>query len=139
MNIGDYEVIEGLYYSKEHEWVRIIDEKTAEIGITDYAAKLLNDVVYVGLPTMGAEVKQNGIIGSVESIKAVSDVYSPISGKVTKVNENLNSTPEIINQSPYQDGWIVQIVTQGLPNELELLFSPDKYTEYLKNLVGEKS
>ena len=139
MNIGDYEIIKGLYYSKEHEWVRIIGEKTAEIGITDYAAKLLNDVVYVGLPTLGAEVKQNGIIGSVESIKAVSDVYSPISGKVTKVNENLNSTPEIINQSPYQDGWIVRIIIQGIPNELELLLSSDRYTEYLKNLVGEKS
>ena len=139
MNIGDYEVIEGLYYSKEHEWVRIIDEKTAEIGITDYAAKLLNDVVYVGLPTLGTEVKQNGIIGSVESIKAVSDVYSPISGKVIKVNEKLNSTPELVNQSPYQDGWIVQIITEALPNERELLFSPDRYTEYLKNLVGEKS
>ena len=139
MNVGDYEVIEGLYYSKEHEWVRIIDDKTVDIGVTDYAAKLLDDVVYVGLPTLGAEVKQNGVIGSVESIKAVSDVYSPISGKVTKVNERLNSAPEIVNQSPYREGWIVQMTTEALASERELLLSPEQYVEYLKKLVGEKS
>lgn len=95
-------------YTKEHEWVKI-DGNRARIGITDHAQAELGDVVFVELPTVGADVKQGGLLGTVESVKAVSDVYAPLSGKVIEVNRNLEQSPETVNQSPHDAGWIAVI------------------------------
>ena len=95
-------------YTKEHEWVKI-DGNRARIGITDHAQAELGDVVFVELPTVGADVKQGGLLGTVESVKAVSDVYAPLSGKVIEANRNLEQSPETVNQSPHDAGWIAVI------------------------------
>ncbi len=93
-------------YTKEHEWVQI-EGKRARVGITDHAQAELGDVVFVELPSMGTVVKKGGQLGTVESVKAVSDVFAPLSGKVVAVNSDLETSPETVNQSPHADGWIV--------------------------------
>ncbi len=93
-------------YTKEHEWVEI-KGKQARVGITDHAQAELGDVVFVELPSMGTVVKKGGHLGTVESVKAVSDVFSPLSGKVVAVNDSLESSPEMVNQAPHAEGWIV--------------------------------
>lgn len=95
----------NLKYGKEHEWVRVDDDR-AVVGITDHAQSELGDVVYVELPAVGKTVKQDEPFSVVESVKAVSDVYAPLTGEVLEVNEKLNDTPELINESPHEDGWI---------------------------------
>jgi len=92
-------------YTKEHEWVQI-DGKRARVGITDHAQAELGDVVFVELPSMGTVVKKGGHLGTVESVKAVSDLFAPVSGKVVAVNSDLETSPETVNQSPHADGWI---------------------------------
>ncbi|MGD9675090.1 MAG: glycine cleavage system protein GcvH [Candidatus Bipolaricaulia bacterium] len=98
----------GHRYTKEHEWVKI-EGNHARVGITDHAQSELGDVVFVELPTVGAVVKQGGLLGTVESVKAVSDIYAPVSGKVIEVNRELESSPETINQAPHDAGWIAVI------------------------------
>jgi glycine cleavage system H protein len=93
-------------YTKEHEWVQI-EGKRARVGITDHAQAELGDVVFVELPSMGTVVKKGGHLGTVESVKAVSDIFAPVSGKVVAVNSDLETSPETVNQSPHADGWIV--------------------------------
>lgn len=122
-----------LLYTREHEWARI-EGPVARIGITDYAAKTLNDVVYVSLPHLGENVNQLGTFGTIESIKAVSELYSPLSGTVTKVNSELLTQPELVNKSPYGDGWIIEIETSDLAAEKKQLLSPNQYTEFLASL-----
>lgn len=100
--------LKGLKYTKEHEWLRI-EGTTAVIGVTEYAQKSLGDVIFVELPEVGRELKVGEVMGVVESVKAVSDIYVPCSGRVTAVNEALLSTPEMVNQDPYGDGWMVKI------------------------------
>jgi glycine cleavage system H protein len=128
-----YKVPDGLFYTKEHEWARVTGG-TAKVGITDYAAKTLNDVVYLTLPSTGKEVKQLSSFGTIESIKAVSELYAPLSGTVIGTNQDLTNHPELINQSPYEAGWIIELKHSRLEEEKKTLLSPRQYEEFLKSL-----
>lgn len=119
-----------LLYTSEHEWLRREDDGTVSIGVTDHAQSALGDLVYVELPDVGQEVEQGGDMAVVESVKAASDVYSPIAGMVTDVNEALADTPETINSDPYGEGWIVRIQPSGDIDEGALM-TPDAYQELL--------
>lgn len=116
-----------LKYLPSHEWVRIEADGTATVGITDHAQEALGDVVFVDVPEVGSEVAANEEAGVVESVKAASDIYSPISGDVIEVNEVLADSPETVNSSPYDDGWFYKIKPSDL-SELEALLSADDYT-----------
>ncbi len=135
MKFEDYEIPEDRFYSEEHEWV-ISEGDKLKVGITDYAVKALHDVVYVNLPQVGQDVRQGGNLGSVESIKAVSDIFSPVSGKVESVNDRLISSPEIVNQSPYSEGWLVEISPSMWPSEKGNLLDAQSYADYLKRLTS---
>jgi glycine cleavage system H protein len=102
------EVREDLKYTKLHEWIKIKDD-IAVVGITDHAQKELTDIVFVDLPEMGKEVKKGDELCVIESVKSVSEIYTPMSGKIVKVNSKLDDSPEIINESPYDDGWLVEL------------------------------
>ena len=132
----EYIVPENLYYTKEHEWLKVQGD-TAIMGITDYAQKSLHEIVFVDLPEVGRKVKQMESIGTVESVKAVSEIYTPISGEIIEVNTELNEKPELVNQDPYGKGWIAKIRPENLNRELENLMSPKEYREYLKTLERE--
>jgi glycine cleavage system H protein len=119
---------DDLIYSSKHEWVRQGAGSTVRIGITDYAAEALGDVVYVALPQVGEEVAVDDACAEVESTKSVSDVYSPATGVVTAVNELLNSSPETINSDPYGDGWIFELELADA-SELDELLDADAYSE----------
>ena len=116
---------DDLRYSKEHEWVRA-DGSTGTIGITEYAAAELGDVVFVELPKVGAELRQFAPFGVVESVKAVSDLYAPVSGRVAEVNESLAQSPELINSDAYGEGWICRVELSD-PAELETLMDSAAY------------
>ncbi len=131
-----YRVPDGLFYTKEHEWARVTGV-TARVGITDYAAKTLNDIVYLTLPSPGKEVKQLSSFGTVESIKAVSELYAPLSGTITSANQELLNHPELINKSPYEEGWIIELKHSRLEEEKRTLLSPRQYEEFLKSLEAE--
>jgi glycine cleavage system H protein len=103
-----HDVRDGLKYTKTHEWVKLTGAK-AKIGITDHAQEELTDIVFVELPTVGKEVKKGEELCVVESVKSVSEVYAPVSGKIIAVNTKLDNSPEIINSSPYDDGWLVEL------------------------------
>lgn len=120
---------EDLRYSAEHEWVAVADG-VATIGITDYAQEELGDIVFVELPAVGAALKKATTLGVVESVKAVSDVYAPVSGSVTEVNDQLADHPEIINQDPYGKGWMAR-VTLSDAAELAQLMTAQQYREFL--------
>ena len=135
MEKNEYEILENLFYSKEHEWVKKINSKTILIGITDYAAKTLNDIVYVELPEVDKEYNSSEILGSVESIKAVSDIYSPLKGKINKINEELITKPELINISPYNDGWIAELESDNLEKDLSELINNKQYSKYLNDTI----
>ena len=116
---------EGLKYSEEHEWLRM-EGGTAVIGITHFAQDSLGDVVFVELPEVGSDVGQFEKMGEIESVKAVSDLYSPVGGKVVEVNESLNDSPELVNDSPYEDGWMIKVeVSDG--SEIDRLMSASEY------------
>ena len=121
-----------LKYSKTHQWARV-EGKIATIGITDYAQDQMGDLVYIELPETGTEFSAGDVIGSIESVKAISDINSPLSGAVTEVNEALPDAPEKINQSPYGDGWIAKI-EMGDPSELGQLLDADAYQEFIATL-----
>ncbi|XP_006661956.1 glycine cleavage system H protein, mitochondrial [Oryza brachyantha] len=121
-------VLDGLKYSSSHEWVKH-DGSVATIGITDHAQGHLGEVVFVELPEGGAKVSQGGAFGNVESVKATSDVNSPISGEVVEVNGKLSETPGLINSSPYDDGWMIKVKPSS-PAELDALMDAAKYTKH---------
>ena len=121
-----------LLYTKEHEWLRQEEDGSVTIGITDHAQSALGDLVYVELPEIGQEVESGGEMAVVESVKAASDVYAPVSGSVAAVNEELADDPEKINADPYGDGWIVRLNIESL-DEGELM-SPDAYQQLLDEL-----
>lgn len=123
------EVKQGLYYSKEHEWVRVEGDQ-AYIGITDYAQDSLGSIVYVELPQEGKAISRDDVLGVVESVKAASDIFSPISGKVVEANEALLDSPELLNGKPY-DNYIV-VLSIDNQDELKELLSPEQYDEYTK-------
>src|SRR5215212_7181808 len=120
---------ENLRYSKDHEWVSV-DGDTATIGITDYAQHQLGDVVYVELPKAGETFTEHEAFGSVESVKAVSEIFTPISGDVLEVNDGLNDTPEVVNADPYEGGWMVRLKMSNA-GEVDALLSAAEYEEYL--------
>ncbi|GFQ00879.1 glycine cleavage system h protein 2 mitochondrial [Phtheirospermum japonicum] len=121
-------VIKDLKYAESHEWVKV-EGNSATVGITDHAQDHLGDVVYVELPEEGAEVKQNEGFGAVESVKATSDINSPISGKVVEVNTKLNDSPGLVNASPYENGWIIKVELKDT-EELSSLMDSDQYSKF---------
>ncbi len=123
------EVKQGLYYSKEHEWIRV-EGNQAYIGITDYAQDSLGSIVYVELPQEGKTISKDQVVGVVESVKAASDIFSPISGTVVEANEALIDSPELVNEKPY-DSYIA-VLSLDNPDELKELLSPEQYEEYTK-------
>lgn len=125
---------DNLRYSKDHEWVRV-EGDTAIIGITDYAQHSLGDVVYVDLPRVGDKFEAHGAFGSVESVKAVSEVFTPVAGTVSAVNDDINNSPEVVNSEPYGNGWMVK-VTMSNPGDADAMLSPEEYDDYLKK-AGE--
>jgi len=133
MKVEGYNIPEGFYYSKEHEWV-LVKKDCAVVGITDYAQKALHEIVYVELPTVGSKLKQMQSIGTVESVKAVSEVFTPISGEIIEANEELAESPELLNKDPYNDGWIMKIRPTNLKKDLEKLMTAQQYAEHIRKL-----
>ena len=123
-------VPDNLHYSKDHEWVRV-EGDTAVIGITDHAQEQLGDVVYVELPKAGESFAANESFGSVESVKAVSEVFTPVSGAVTDANASLNDEPEKVNQDPYGEGWMIKIKMSDR-NEVDSLLAAAEYEDFTK-------
>lgn len=121
------EIKEGLKYSKEHEWVKV-EGDTAYVGITDYAQHNLGDIVFVELPEMDAELGKGDVVGVVDSVKAASDIYTPISGTVVEINEELADAPENINNAPY-DSWIAKLSVNDMA-EVDALMDPQAYQEF---------
>ena len=115
-------------YTKSHEWVEILDDGTVRIGITDHAQDLLGDMVFVELPEVGVEIIAGEESAVVESVKAASDVYSPLSGEITAINEAVTETPEIVNQSPYEGGWLFELKPSA-ETEIDDLLDADAYNE----------
>jgi glycine cleavage system H protein len=120
----------NLLYSEEHEWVLQLDENRVRIGISDYAQKQLGDIVFVENPVVNDEITANESMGTIESVKAVSELYAPVSGSVTRVNEELNDTPEAINKNPYKEGWLIEVEISN-PEELGLLLNQDEYEAFI--------
>ncbi len=120
---------EDLKYSADHEWVRSGNGLTVRVGITEYAADQLGDIVFVSLPTVGDSVAAGDSCGELESTKSVSDVFSPVSGVVTAVNEVLEGSPETVNGDPYGDGWLFEVELGGADTDLEDLMDADTYAE----------
>jgi glycine cleavage system H protein len=120
---------EDLKYSKEHEWV-LVEGNVATVGITDYAQEQLGDIVFVELPAIGDKVSKEDNFGVVESVKAVSDVYAPVSGKVLEVNDDLPENPEMLNEDPYGDGWMIKVEMSDR-EELDDLLTAAEYEQYV--------
>ncbi|HVP07265.1 MAG TPA: glycine cleavage system protein GcvH [Candidatus Acidoferrum sp.] len=123
-------VLANLKYTKEHEWVRL-DGKVAAVGITDFAQGELGDIVFVEMPEVGLAVKQMGKFGTIEAVKAVSDMFSPVSGKVVEVNKAIEADPMIINRDPYGEGWIIKVEVSNA-KELDQLLDSKAYEQLLK-------
>lgn len=122
---------DDLKYTKEHEWIRV-DGRTATIGITEYAQHELGDIVYVTLPAAGSEVRQMAVFGTVEAVKTVSDLFAPVSGRVVEVNGALANNPELVNRSPFGEGWMIKVEMTDA-SQLDALLTPTAYRE----LTGE--
>lgn len=122
---------DDLKYTKDHEWIRIEKDNQGIIGITDFAQKELGDIVYVEINTEGEEIKQGNVFGTVEAVKTVSDLFMPISGKILEFNEELEDEPELVNNEPYEGGWMIKIEITD-PSQIESLLSAAEY----KDLVG---
>jgi glycine cleavage system H protein len=133
----DYSAPDDRYYTKEHEWLRAEGDK-CRVGVTDYAQSSLHEIVYVDLPKVGASVSQMQSLGTVESVKAVADVYSPISGTVLEVNNALSDAPELVNKSPYGEGWITIIQPDDLKTELQGLMNAQSYRDFVKKITEKK-
>jgi glycine cleavage system H protein len=126
---------EDLSYTKDHEWVRTKGDE-ATVGITDHAQNQLGDVVYVELPKVGDKFEASEPFGSVESVKAVSEIYMPVGGKVIEVNESLNDSPEQVNEDPYGDGWMIRIKIDN-PAQVDALLTAVEYEDYIKEEAAE--
>jgi glycine cleavage system H protein len=132
VKVENYEVPEGLYYSKDFAWIKIEGDKV-RMGITDYAQKQLREIVYAELPEPGTTVQQNEPYGTLESVKAVSDLVAAISGTIEEVNAEVQSKPEILNEDPYVKGWLLLVKPANLQAELANLMDFDKAVEWHKN------
>jgi glycine cleavage system H protein len=133
VKVEGHEVPEGLYYTKEFEWLKIEGDKV-RVGITDYAQKQLREIVYAELPNAGSETKQNEPYGTVESVKAVSDLVAPISGTIEQVNAEVQSKPELLNEDPYLKGWLLIVKPTNLQAELANVMDFNKAVEWHKDL-----
>ncbi len=122
----------SMYFTKEHEWVKV-EGNLGTVGISDHAAHELGDITFVELPKIGAVVKQFGVLGSIESVKAASDIFAPLSGNVVKVNDALELAPEAVNESAEGAGWMAQIEIAN-ESELKNLMNQEQYNDYLKTL-----
>lgn len=132
----EYKILEGIYYTKEHIWVKI-EGDVATIGITDYGQHQLGDIVFIDMPEKDREVEAGEVIASVESVKAISEIYAPLTGKIIEINEDLANDPSVINSDPYGDGWICDIQIKD-PTEVEDLMTAEDYTAYLEELEVEE-
>lgn len=122
--------ISDLRYSEDHEWVSFNEDGTALIGISEFAAESLGDIVFVDLPEVGSKLTQFDKMGEIESVKAVSDLYSPLSGIVKEINQTLIAKPELVNESPFDAGWMLRIQPEGL-EEVDNLMTPEGYESHL--------
>ncbi len=129
MGIKESDIREGYLYAEEHEWVKV-EGDVVTVGVTDYAQRMLTDVVYAELPDVGKEISKDKSFMVLESVKSVSDVYSPLTGTITEVNEELADFPERVNDAPYEEGWLVK-VRLSQSSELEELMSAEEYREFL--------
>ena len=134
VKVDDYEVKEGLYYSKDYLWVELEDGR-AKIGLTDYAQKQLRDILVVDLPDVGTEIEQGEPFGSVESAKTVSDLIAPLSGVVEEVNDAVVENPGLINEDPYGEGWVIIISPTKLDEELKELMDFDAAVKWHEELI----
>ena len=135
MKVDGYNIPDNLYYNQDHEWVLIGKDGLVRIGITDYAQKMLREITFVYLPKEAMATKSSDVFGSVESIKAVSELYSPFTGEITEVNEKVRERPRIINEDPYSKGWIIIIRPSKLKEELGKLIKPAQYAAYIRELI----
>lgn len=124
------QIPEGFRFTKEHEWVQV-DDNIATIGISDFAQESLGDITYIQLPKEGEDVKKDDPFGVVESVKAVSDLYAPVTGRVVEVNLPLLEAPELVNEDPYTDGWMIKVEIKEL-DDVEELMNPSQYREYIE-------
>lgn len=134
-----YLILKDLYYTSEHTWARVRADGTVKVGITDFAQKRLREIVFVKLPEVGSEVKQLEPFGLVESDKAVSNLCSPVSGKVVEVNTRVSENPSLINRDPYEAGWMIKIKPAKLEEELRNLMHGNRAVEWLKEEVVKKA
>lgn len=132
VKVKDVEVPEGLHYTKDYEWVKIEGEKV-RVGITDYAQRQLREIVYVELPSEGDNITQNEPYGTVESVKAVSDLIAPLSGTIEQINTEVQNSPELLNESPYSKGWLLVIVPNNM-DELKNIMDHPKAVEWHNSL-----
>ncbi len=121
---------EDLKYTNEHEWIRLNEDGTATVGITDFAQGELGDIVFVELEESGFTFKKDDVFGTVEAVKTVSELYAPVAGEITEVNENLEDDPELVNSDPYGSGWLVRISISD-PDELDSLMSVEEYKKII--------
>ncbi len=138
VKVEAYEVPEGLYYSKDFEWVKIEGDKV-RVGITDYAQKSLREIVYAELPTAGTQVKQNEPYGTLESVKAVSDLVSAVTGTIEEVNDEVQSKPETLNEDPYNKGWLLVVKPTNLQADLANLMTFEAAVEWHKAQAAGKT
>jgi len=132
VKVEGYEVPEGLYYSNDFAWIKIEGDKV-RMGITDYAQKQLREIVYAELPSVGGDVKQTEPYGTVESVKAVSDLIAPISGTIEEVNDEVSSKPELLNEDPFNKGWLLVVKPTNLQAELPNLMDFNKAVQWHKD------
>ena len=136
VKVEDYEVPEGLYFHKEYLWAKVENGKV-KIGVSDYAQKQLHDIVFVELPSAGDTITQNEPFGTLESVKAVSDLVAPVSGTIETVNEELESKPELINEDPYGEGWVITVAPTNLDADLKEIMNFEAAVEWHKELAKE--
>ena len=136
VKVNNYEIVEGLHYSKEYFWVHVEDGK-AKLGITDYAQKQLREIVFIEIPNPGETLTQNQPFGTVESVKAVSDLIAPLSGTIEQINEEAKNRPELLNEDPYGQGWLLIISPTNLDKELKELMDFEKAVEWHKEIIQE--
>nr|MDO8134148.1 glycine cleavage system protein GcvH [Candidatus Njordarchaeum guaymaensis] len=138
VKVGDYNIPDELLYTKDHEYARIEDNNLVKVGITDYAQKSLRDIVYVELPEKGKDVSQGSEFGSIESVKAVSELYAPVGGVIEDVNSELENSPERVNEDPYGEGWLVVIRASNLGGDKAKLLSSKDYAKLVKEESQKK-
>lgn len=120
----------NLYYTKDHEWIDILEDDTAYVGITDYAQSELGEIVFVDVPTLGEQLNQFDTFGSIEAVKTVADLNIPMSGEVIEINEKLDNEPELVNNEPYDNGWIVKMNIANI-GETKNLMTVEEYNKYI--------